>query len=382
MIHLHGAVSIDEDERSPLVVERRGERDAELRRRDGEAALRLVVLRVERRNPRAPRVEIARRLQLLPDPLDAVRFLDGLPVMRGLPDAVEVALADDVRRDRQALRRLRQDVFDGDHRLRTAETAERGLRRLVRAADAAGRFDVGQVVRVVAVKERPPHDRLRQIEAEPAVGEERDAQRLDLPARRKSRRVANEIWMALPGQRHVELARQPHANGTAGLPRAERGDRGPRVCLHLLAAKRAAHAQAFDGHVLARQPEHARDDLLRFRRMLRGRLRPDSAGLVDPRDCRLRLEIEVFLTADCEFAVDAHGARLDRRDIPARQPEGVGEEASGLDRLLDRQDRGQRFVFDANARAGETSPRSGTTARHGATDRCRPRRARRPPSAS
>src|SRR5207253_10978874 len=131
----------------------------------------------ERRDLLTPGVELAGRFQLPPDPLDAVSLLDRLSVVCRLSIAVEVPLADGVRRNRQALRRLREDVFDGDHRLRTTEAAERGLRRLVRAADAAGRLDVRQVVRVVAVEERPPHDRLGEIEAEPAIGEERDAQR-------------------------------------------------------------------------------------------------------------------------------------------------------------------------------------------------------------
>ena len=43
------------------------------------------------------------------------------------------------------------------------------------------------------------------------------------------------------------------------------------VGLHFLAAEGAAHAQALDGDLVARQPEHARDDVLRLGRMLRGR---------------------------------------------------------------------------------------------------------------
>ena len=265
--------------------------------------------------------------------------------------AVEVPLADGVRRNRQALRRLREDVFDGDHRLRTTEAAERGLRRLVRAADAAGRLDVRQVVRVVAVEERPPHDRLGEIEAEPAIGEERDAQRFDLPGRGKPRRVAHEIRMALARERHVELTRQPHAHWTARLHRPERGDGGPRVRLHLLAAERAAHAHAFHGHVFSRQPEHARDDFLRLRRMLRGRLRDDAARLVDPGDRRLRFQIEVLLAADRQLAVDAQRGchTLERGRIAARKTEAVRQETPRVNRLLDRQDGRQRVVFHDDA---------------------------------
>ncbi len=89
--------------------------------------------------------------------------------MRGVALAVEIALADDVGGNRQPLGGLRHDVLDRDHRLRTAESAKRRLRCLVRAADTTGRFDVGQVVRFVAMKQRPPHDRLRQIETPAAI---------------------------------------------------------------------------------------------------------------------------------------------------------------------------------------------------------------------
>src|SRR6185503_16748783 len=98
----------------------------------------LVVLRVEGGDLRAPGIEIARRLELAPDPGDPPRVGDRLPVMRGVPVAVEIPLADRLGADRQPLRGLREDVLDGDHRLGPAEAAEGGLRRLVRAADAAG----------------------------------------------------------------------------------------------------------------------------------------------------------------------------------------------------------------------------------------------------
>src|SRR6185503_16577667 len=115
--------------------------------------------RVEGGNLRTPRIEFARLLQLTPDSVDPPGVDDGLAVMRRLPFAIEVPLADNVSRNGQPLRGLREDVLDCHHRLWTAEAAERGLGRLVRAADAAGGFDVGQVVRVVAVKQRAPHDR-------------------------------------------------------------------------------------------------------------------------------------------------------------------------------------------------------------------------------
>src|ERR1051325_1421104 len=109
--------------------------------------------------------------------------------------------------------------------------------------------------------------------------------------------------MTLAGERHIELARQAHAHRTTGLPRAECGDSGPGIGLDFLAAKGAAHPDALDGHVLPGQAEHARDDLLRLRRMLRRRLGNDAARLVDPCDGGLRLQVEVLLPADRQLAL-------------------------------------------------------------------------------
>ena len=61
----------------------------------------------------------------------------------------------------------------------------------------------------------------------------------------EARFEARQERMALAGEHHVERARQAHAHRPSGLPRAQRGDGGPRIGLHLLAAERAAHAQAF-----------------------------------------------------------------------------------------------------------------------------------------
>src|SRR5436190_16312677 len=101
--------------------------------------------------------------------------------------------------------------------------------------------------------------------------------------------------MALSGQRHIQLARQPHTDRATGLPGTEGGDGGPRICLDFLPAKRAAHSETFDADLVAPEAEDAGDDLLRFRRVLRRRVRHDAATLVHPRNRGLRLEIEMFL---------------------------------------------------------------------------------------
>ena len=101
-------------------------------------------------------------------------------------------------------------------------------------------------------------------------GSSRRRNRVDMraPSRRPSSSKpgveARQEGMALAGERHVERARQAHAHGPPRLPRAERGDGGPGVGLHFLAAEGAAHAEALHGDLLRGDAEHARDDLLRL----------------------------------------------------------------------------------------------------------------------
>ena len=114
-----------------------------------------------------------------------------------------------------------------------------------------------------------------QIEAPAAIGIESDANRFDLPVGGETGVVAAEERMALAGERHIERARETHANGASCFVRAQRGDRCPRVGLHFLAAEGSAHAKAFDRHLIARNPQHACDDLLR----LGGMLRSDSTAM-------------------------------------------------------------------------------------------------------
>ena len=238
-----------------------------------------------------------------------------------------------------------------------------------------------------------------QVEAPAAVRVERQPAAPRAGRRREARRVARQKRMPLPGERHVERPRQAHAHRAPRLPRAERGDGRPGVRLHLLAAERAAHAQALDRHLVLGEPEHARDDLLRLGGMLRGRVHRRRRRSRRARRSRLRLEIEVLLAADRQLAVEAERARRESGHVAAREAERVGEEAPGGDRLLDGEDRGQRFVLGtargprpvARPRASRraptppagcgTSPRAETAARRDGRARCRPRPARRRRSA-
>ena len=76
--------------------------------------------------------------------------------------------------------------------------------------------------------------------------------------------------MAFPGDHHVLIAIEPDAHFAAGFGRGQSGERRKYGGLRFLAAETAAHARTFHDDAVHRQREHVRDDVLHFRRMLRG----------------------------------------------------------------------------------------------------------------
>ena len=111
--------------------------------------------------------------------------------------------------------------------------------------------------------------------------------------------------MPLAGDRHIEAARKADPHRTAGLASAQRGDGGEGIGLRFFAAESAAHAQALHRDHVSRHAQHARDNLLRLAGMLRGRVQRDAARFVQPGHGRLRLQVEMLLAADVNFAFDA-----------------------------------------------------------------------------
>src|SRR5580658_8385461 len=109
----------------------------------------------------APLSEAARLFERLPDDFDAACVLYCLSVMRGVALAIEVAFADDLRRQAKPPRGLIQNFFDHQHALRSAEAAKGSLRSLMREADQAGHFHRGQQIGVVAMKHRTGEHWLR-----------------------------------------------------------------------------------------------------------------------------------------------------------------------------------------------------------------------------
>ncbi len=117
--------------------------------------------------------------------------------------------------------------------------------------------------------------------------------------------------------------------------------------LHFLAAEGATHPQALHRDVAARQMQDVADDFLGFARMLRAGLNEELTRFVDVGQGRVGLQVEVLLAAELEFATEPvcsplHGTRC----IAAFHRALVGLVTLLLDRLGDRDDRGQRLISD------------------------------------
>ena len=113
----------------------------------------------------------------------------------------------------------------------------------------------------------------------------------------------------LAGHRDVLGAVEPQQHRPPGERRAQCGDRGEAVRLHLLAAEPAAHPQALHRDLVAVQAQHVRDDLLGLRRVLGAGLHEQLPGLVDQRQRGVGLQVEVLLPAELELPAEPMGAR-------------------------------------------------------------------------
>src|SRR5205085_3078491 len=108
--------------------------------------------------------------------------------------------------------------------------------------------------------------------------------------------------MSFPGDHHVLVAIETHADLAAGLGRGQGGERGEHRGLRFFSAETAAHARAFDYYAVHRQVEQVRDDVLDFGWMLSRGTDEDGAVFAGLGPGRVGLEIEMVLAAEREFA--------------------------------------------------------------------------------
>ena len=302
----------------------------------------------------APAGDLSGREHLVPRGDDALGVADRLAVRRRLALDVEVAAAQVDRVDPEQRGAPAEDVLDHQHPLRPAEATERRLRGLVGARDPAVEEDVRDPVGVVDVAERPGEHRLAQVEAPAAVGGEGGLERLQPAVVVEADPPLRVEPVALAGHRHVVGAAEPQPDRPPGERGPESGDRGEAVRLHLLAAEPAAHPQALHGDVVVVQPEHVGDDLLRLGGVLRAALHEDLTALVHERQRCVGLEVEVLLPRHLRRPAEHVGRGREPGLGVAPADDGPAAlEAPGLDRLGQRDDRGQRLVVHLHGGGAE-----------------------------
>ena len=324
VVHLHAAVVVDVHQRAGLVERGVVEGDAELHRRDGQAALGVRVAAFQRGDLArcAPRRRRARA---------ACSQTRGEPLR--VAHALAVGRASGPRRrscgahlggPSPSAGAAVEHVLDDQHALRAAEAAERRVRGLVRLRDPAVHPHVRQkyalstwhMARVSTGSDRsrlqPPSDAARVERLQPAVVVEAGA-----PAGENGWRLPVIV---------MSWARLSRTRTGRPVSTRQRGDGREPVRLRLLAAEAAAHAQALHDHLRVAE------------RRARARRSPGSrsgagwglhehlAGLVDERQRAVGLEVEVLLTGELELAAKTCAAcakaGLDVTALDARRRPG------------------------------------------------------------
>ena len=206
VIEVDRAVLIDVHQRARLVEEGRGEGDAELDRRQRDAALEVAALGIERRDRLAPRAVVRRCLQRL-DQLgrDVVGHLHAVRrhVAAG---AVEIGLAHVERIEPERPRDVVEHPLDRDHALRSAEAAKGGVRDRVGlhapGDDAGGR----QIIGVVGMEHGAIVDRAGKIGGIAAARGQRDIERGEPALVIEAHLVVGAEIVPLAGETHVVVA--------------------------------------------------------------------------------------------------------------------------------------------------------------------------------
>ena len=239
------------------------------------------------------------------------------------------------------------DGLDGEHALRPAIAAERGVRHRIGLARQAADADVRQEVAIVDVTQRARQHRRSVIGDAAAIGGERDVEREKAPLAVEADLVADQERMALAGGAHVVIARQPQLHRPPRLPGEHRGDAGDDGRLALLAAEGAAHAPHLDGDGVERQPQQMRDPVLHLGRVLGRAHDVHVAAVAGSGERDLAFEIEMILAAAAQLAGEPMRRGGERGlDLAARHDLRRRDQALARHRLLDAEHCRQRLVFD------------------------------------
>ena len=245
-------------------------------------------------------------------------------------------------------RDLVQDVLDGEHALRPAEPAKRGVRLRVRLAAVRDDAHVRQVIAVVGVHHGPVVDRPREVGGEPAPRGEHQLEPENPAGRIEADVVVEEVVVALAGDHDVVVPVVAHLDRTPETPARDRRRAGGQPALRLLAAEPAAHAPTFDRHPVGADAQRVRHLLLRLARVLRRVVHEDPAVLARHREGDLALQVELFLPADAPPARQpVRGGGQGGARVAALERHGRQHERALRERILDREDGRELLVLDA-----------------------------------
>ena len=246
-------------------------------------------------------------------------------------------------------------LLDAHHALRAAKTAEGGVGHGVRLAAMRDDLHVLQIIAVVTMQHRPVVDRGGQIRRHAAAAREHKIDPDDAAIGIEPNIVVDAEIVPLAGQHHVVVAVQPQLHRPLRPLRQQRGDAGDQRRLRLLAAKAAAHPPRLGHHRMVRQFQGPSDQMLHLRRVLGGGIDQHIAVLPRNRHGDLAFEIEMLLPADIDPPRQPVRRPSQRRGgIAARHELGRQHEGLGGQRLVDGQDRRQRFVFYHRGGGGTT----------------------------
>ena len=354
VVQVDAAVGVDVDQRTGLVEEAGGEGNTEFHRGQRQAFFQDRAVGVVATDRFAALGVLAAFFQFGGHFFEHV-VLDGLVVVGdvALGLAVVVGLAHRQRIEGQMAGNGVHHFFDGDHALRAAETTVSGVRRGVGLAAMTVDGRVAQVVRVVGVEHRAVDNRGRQVRRATAVTGQFQVDAVQAAGAVEAHVVLDVERVTLAGHQHVFDPRQAHFGRLAGQVRDHRAQARRARGLGFLAAETTAHAAHVDDDFVHRHVQHFGHQFLHFGGVLR-RAVDDHAAVFGRHHRRdLGFQVEVFLAADVQRALDAMfgGCQCAGR-IAALMGVAVEHEvafAQGLDHV---QHRLQIFVFDDRGHGG------------------------------
>ena len=214
--------------------------------------------------------ELAGFFQFAPNGLDAI-VANFLAVMGGVGfacAAIEIPFAHKLGRQSKLPRDAVENLFNRQHPLRPAKTAEGGIGRQISFGDLPAKLDRWDIVRIVEMEQGTIRHRLRQIHGPAAIGIKMDSRRKKQTATIKTNFEPRQKWMSMPGNDHVLIAIEADPHRFSGMSRSQRGQRGGQSRLGFFAPETTAHTRALDDDLVKRLVQHVGHYHLDLRRML------------------------------------------------------------------------------------------------------------------